>query len=273
MNRIVVILLFISFSFISCIKNEDYETEVKVNAGTLTFDFKHTVDNMQLQKDTMLYYNAAGNKYSISEIKYFISEVVLYHNGQKFTIQNWKWQHYVDIDIPSTLTWQVFDKIDENKYDSLAFIFGIRSEKNKSFMFVNPPEVNMMWPDVLGGGYHYLMINGKWKKPDNSERFFNFHLGIGQIYDGTTFSVDSIKRFVDNSFRVSFPKASFRMVKDKNIKLIFTMNLNSWFTSPNIYNHDYWGGDIMQKQSAMQAGKENGYDVFSIQIDSSALQK
>jgi hypothetical protein len=25
-------------------------------------------------------------------------------------------------------------------------------------MFVNPPEVNMAWPEVLGGGYHYLML-------------------------------------------------------------------------------------------------------------------
>ena len=42
-------------------------------------------------------------------------------------------------------------------------------------MFVNPPEVNMMWPDVLGGGYHYLMLNGKWKTPENNEKFMWNH--------------------------------------------------------------------------------------------------
>lgn len=47
-------------------------------------------------------------------------------------------------------------------------------------------------------------------------------------------------------------------------KLNITMDINNWFSTPHIYNHDFWGGDIMQKQAAMQMIKENGFDVFNI---------
>jgi hypothetical protein len=67
-------------------------------------------------------------------------------------------------------------------------------------MYVNPPEVNMFWPEVLGGGYHYLMINGKWIDNNNQSKIYNFHLGRGQLYKGNVINVDSIYGFVDNSF-------------------------------------------------------------------------
>ncbi len=41
------------------------------------------------------------------------------------------------------------------------------------------------------------------------------------------------------------------------------MNLENWFQQPHVYNHDEFGGDIMQKQEAMQIAKENGWNVFT----------
>lgn len=265
------LIIFCFITLIHACKNDDKETEITIPTGSIEFVFNHKVDTSILVKDVYKYVNLADNQYQINELRYFISEVTLYSKGQKTLIQDWKWLHYVDIDIPSTLNWQVYDKIAEKKYDSIAFIFGIRSEKNKSFMFVNPPEVNMMWPDVLGGGYHYLMLNGKWKTPENTEQFMNFHLGIGQIYEGTTYSVDSIKAFVDNSFRISFPTANFRIVKNRNIKFNLNMNVNSWFETPKTYDLNIHGGDIMQKQASMQVAKENGFDIFTLQIDSTSI--
>jgi hypothetical protein len=44
------------------------------------------------------------------------------------------------------------------------------------------------------------------------------------------------------------------------------MNIESWFQTPHIYDHNYWGGAIMQNQAAMQMAKENGFDVFEIGV-------
>jgi len=236
-------------------------------AGHISFVFTHLVDELPLQKDVMKYVNAAGNPYEINQVMYFISDVTLHKSdGTKKLISDWTDMHYVDIDIPSTLTWEVYDDITPGAYDSVSFIFGISGEKNKSFMFVNPPEVNMMWPDVLGGGYHYMMINGSWKDNTNVIKSFAFHLGIGQLYKSNVIEVDSIYAFVQNYISVKLPNSAFTIEENKTRQIEITMNIDSWFKTPHIYDHNYWSGAIMQNQPAMQMVKENGVDVFTVGV-------
>jgi len=44
------------------------------------------------------------------------------------------------------------------------------------------------------------------------------------------------------------------------------MNIDSWFSTPNIYDFNVDGGAIMENQILLQKIKENGYDVFSAQL-------
>lgn len=257
---LIIILILI---VIGCKKNDNVSNQIK--AEKLSINFLHKVGNDSLQKNALIYQNAAGNQFEINEIKYFISDLILYpHNLAPIKINQWKTIHYIDIDIPSTLVWHILDDIPNGIYDSVSFIFGLNENSNLSFMYVNPPEINMFWPEILGGGYHYMMINGKWKAANNQIKPFNCHLGIGQLYSGTTYSTDSITGFVHNYFKVNLKTPDLVISPEQIAKLNITLNINSWFATPNIYNHDIWGGDIMQKQAAMQMIKENGFDVFSI---------
>jgi hypothetical protein len=252
-------LLLLDFS---C-KNEP--PDAGKTTGHISFSFTHLVDGLPLEKDVMKYVNAAGNPYEVNQLMYFISDVTLHKSdGTSKLISDWTDIHYVDIDIPSTLTWDVYDDIAAGAYDSISFIFGITKEKNQSFCFVNPPEVNMMWPDVLGGGYHYMMINGSWKDNSNIAKSFAFHLGIGQLYKSNVIEVDSIYAFVQNYFSVKLPNSAFTVEETKTRNIEIIMNVESWFKTPHIYDHNYWGGAIMQNQPAMQMAKENGFDVFTV---------
>jgi hypothetical protein len=260
----MIFLVCISTVFISCCKKPP---EPEPETGHISFKFTHNVDGLPLQKDTMIYVNTAGNPYEINEVKYFISDVTLYKSdGTATIIDDWKNINYVDIDIPSTLTWSVYDDIPAGTYDSINFVFGINAAKNISFMFVNYPEVNMMWPDVLGGGYHYMMLNGKWKDTVDVVNNFNFHMGVGQLYHSdATDCVDSIYLpFIQNYFTVSLHNSSFTLADNatKNIEIV--MNIDSWFKTPHDFDFNHWGQNIMQNQPAMQMAKENGFDVFTI---------
>jgi len=258
---VLVILGAILFLDISCNNDTPYAGKT---TGHISFSFTHLVDGLPLEKDNMKYINAAGNPYEINQVMYFISDVTLHKSdGTTKLISEWTDIHYVDIDIPSTLTWDVYDDIATGAYDSISFIFGITKEKNQSFRFVNPPELNMMWPDLLGGGYHYMMINGSWKDNTDVIKSFAFHLGIGQLYKSNVIEVDSIYAFVQNFFNVKLPNSSFTIVENKTRNIEIIMNVDSWFKTPHIYGHNYWGGAIMQKQPAMQMVKENGFDVFT----------
>jgi len=256
--------LIILMGNLSACKKSDNTTPA-VPSGKVVFLINHQVNGQPLKENELIYTNASGNDYLITEVKYFISDITFYHNdGSKKVIGDWKDIFYVDENIQETKTIQFFDKIPAGTYDSITFIFGISQEKNKSFMFVDPPEINMCWPEVLGGGYHYLMINGKWKDISGVNMPFNFHLGIGQLYHGNTYNVDSIYAFVQNYFTVSMPGSAFTIADKDTATFQLTMNIENWFKNPHIFDFNQWGGAIMQNQQAMLIAKENGWDVFSI---------
>jgi len=253
-------LIALAALFTGSCKKDDNGNDNTSPAGKLQFTFQHYVDGNPVIYDSLMYVNAAGNHYLVYEVQYFVTDVVLYkHGGGTKTIDDWTDYHYVDSNIPNSLKWDVYDSIDPGDYDSLAFHFGFSIDKNKSFMFVNPPESNMVWPEYLGGGYHYMKLNGKWLDTNNVRRGFAFHLGIGQHYDSTGAVVPP---FIDNSFRVSLPGSSFSVSDGKTTKITIRMNIEQWFKDPVVYDHNKWGGDIMQKQPAMATAVKNGHNVF-----------
>jgi len=245
---------------------DESDVPAELEQGKINFYFAHFNNGENLEFDTMKYTNAAGNNYLVNEIQYFISDVKLYKSdGSIKLIDDWDDIHYVDTDIESTRSWQVYDPIDPGDYEKISFTFGINEEKNQSLMFLNPPERDMFWPEFLGGGYHYMKLNGKWLAENSQVKPFNFHLGIGQVYSDGVIEPDSITGFIQNYFEVELPASSFSITEGEQVYFEILMNVDNWFQNPHVYNHDEWGGDIMQKQDAMKLGCENGEeDVFSI---------
>lgn len=240
-------------------KDPDIDPPV-VSTGKIVFKFVHNVDAQPIVVDTFKYTNAAGNLYQISELQYFISDIKLNKaDGGIVTIDGSDWIHYVDTDIPSTSTWNVSKNITACSYNSITFTFGINDSKNISNMFPNPPERDMFWPDYLGGGYHYMKFNGKYKDTANLTKTFNYHLGRGQVYD----TLGNITGFIANEFEVTLPASSFTLLKDETKEIQIVMNIEFWF-KPHIFDFYVIGGSIMQNQQAMLLGKLNGPGVFSI---------
>lgn len=235
------------------------------DSGRVVIHFTHYCDGRPVKLDTLAYTNAAGNRYMVNEIQYFISDLKFRKtSGDYQLVSRIKDYHYIDSHIPSTWTWKVADAIEPGEYNGISFIFGFTAEKNYSFRFVNPPERDMFWPEILGGGYHYLKLNGKWVNLSQDLLPFNFHLGIGQIYAGGVVHPDSIIGYVQNFFEVQLPSSPFTINAGDTLYFEIRMNIENWFRNPHVYDHNIWGGHIMQNQEAMKIGCENGKeDVFS----------
>ncbi|NQU34564.1 MAG: hypothetical protein HQ521_15145 [Bacteroidetes bacterium] len=258
-NYIVILVLLLgSISFSSC---ENSSIEPENPTGKLRIEFSHYINGENIIFDSMAYINDAGNNYLVNEIQYFISDVTLHKNdGSEKVLNSWKDIHYIDTDIKETSGYTFKDDIEGGDYIRLSFTFGINEEKNNSLMFVNPPESFMFWPELLGGGYHYMKLNGKWINESSQPAPFNFHLGIGQIYYSFP---DSISEYVQNHFVVELPEMEFNIQNNETTTIKLIMNVDRWFNTPNTYDHNFWGGDIMQNQDAMQQAIENGQNVFS----------
>jgi hypothetical protein len=220
-----------------------------------TFVFNHTVNGSELEKGVMKYTNLAGNLYEVDELQYFISEITLTAaDGQRIEIKSDSAIHYIDLDIPSTLSWSPKDLIPKGDYTSISFVFGINETKNKTGLFVNPPERDMFWPDIMGGGYHYMKMNGKWKAEGDIITPFNFHLGIGMNMAGTV--------FYQNCFTVTLP-LNIHTASLGNVFTV-TMNIEKWFEAPNLWDWNVIGGQIMMNQPAMHMAAENGVNAFHV---------
>lgn len=259
---LTLVLGSVLFCFAAC-KKETVKQED--TGGHITLRFEHYNDGTPQVFDVMDYVNAAGNQYMVSNIQYFISNVTLYpETGDSIVIDEMKRIHYIDTDIASTLQWEVYDALPAGKYDSIAFTLGLNETENVSFAFVNPPESNMFWPEYLGGGYHYLKLNGKWLETDQStqNRPFEFHLGRLKVYDGQ----HVLQETYPNYFRVVLPESVFVIDNEQRRVLRIIMNTEEWFQNPHVYDHNEWGAYIMNNPEAMNIAKENGYNVFTLKF-------
>ena len=254
---ILIVFVFLTI-FSSCKKKQDADT------GSLVFSFDHFAEGSELVLDEMKYTSAAGNRYEVTEIQWFVSDITLNKNdGSKLLLNQEKFAHYIDTNLPETGKWVVADKIPVGKYKSISLTFGIKGEKNKQLMYTDPPENDMHWPVNLGGaqgGYHYMKLNGFWNNKDNQRTPFNFHLGVGQEKDADNNTIG----FIQNWFETELPKSSFSIDGNETKSIAIRMNVDQWWEQPNTYNHDVHGGKIMQNQKAMRMGVENGRSVFSI---------
>jgi len=245
-------LIVCSFLIFSC---------KKYGNGSIEFNFTHTIDGKPVQFNQLIYTNKAGNQYQVNEIKYFISRIYLIdHEEEMIEIKQNNGIHYVDCSIAKTLRWKI-DEIPQRHYRAISFVFGLDEADNKSNRFLNPPENHFFWPDFLGGGYHYMQINGKFLNNTGNVQNMNIHTGIGQIYDEN----NEIMKFVHNYFTVTLPILFF-VYADSTLPLMLNMEIQHWFDTPNLYNFDEFGTGIMQNQRAQQLLKENGWNLFTAKI-------
>ncbi len=247
MKKTILFLLASVMALCSaCNKPVDYgDTELRIS---------HTVNGSPLTTDSLCYVNEAGNRFMITEIQWFLSKVTLKsEQGDEYVLGIF----YIDTNLPETLIIET-TSLPCQKYISIQFTFGLDQEDNVTGLFTDAPERDMFWPESLGGGYHYMKLNGKYLDSDGNLAPMNLHMGIGQNED--------LSVFYQNFFTVELP-LDITVEKGSPNVICLDMNVDNWFRSPNTYDINVYGSAIMQNQEAQQALKENGNDVFSIKTN------
>lgn len=257
MKKTHLFILALSLVLAACTKPKGY--------GDLSIRIDYSINDKPLITDSLCYTNEAGNEFMITEIQWFLSQIELqdergewfrldHENAQFLVVLPTDWIFYIDTNIPESQILRILP-LPTGKYKTLRFIFGLNEEDNQTGLFSNPPEANMFWPEPLGGGYHYMKLNGKYLDENEQLAPLNIHLGIGQNEDKT--------EFYQNYFSVALP-IDLTISESTENQLDLTMIVDNWFRNPNLYDFNVFGSAIMQNQDAQQALKENGNDVFRI---------
>lgn len=244
-NKLITILLLGAVTLASCSKDPD-NVNMQPATAEIQFNFTHFVGSQQVDFNTIKYTNAFGNLYSVATLKYFISDITLQTaDGGVILIDD---EHYVDATDGTTLTYNPTITIPTGEYTGISFIFGLNEQKNVSGRYVNPPESNMEWPLAMGGGYHYMKLEGK---IDSAGVINNF-----QAHTGPTMGNQ-------NYITVNLTNSNFTAT-GSGVTVSIKMNINNWWVSPNTL--DLNDVTMIMGNQAMQVklhdnGKE---DVFSI---------
>ncbi|MBW7844565.1 MAG: hypothetical protein H3C45_02750 [Bacteroidia bacterium] len=238
--KLILIGLFFTFIQVSCVHDEEIETQVR--SGNLVLHIAHQVGSTDVQFDTVIYTNKAGNEYTISRINYYLSNFVLYNEGK--IIYQTNTPVYVDArNTPITIK---LANIPEGKYDKISMLIGLDATTNIHGKIPDTDEnIGMLWPESMGGGYHFLKLEGKFNTPDSVQRGYAVHVGL-------------------NPFIITQQPININVnITDKNTSnLDLVMNMNEWYQNPYTYDLYTDGNYTMGDSITMFKIAENGKDVF-----------
>ena len=238
-------MLLVALALVSCKKPAD--------CGDLSVNIGYSVNGKPLITDSLCYHNEAGNEFMITEIQWFISNMELQNELGAWNALEPK-IFYIDTNLPESQALRM-NHVPPGHYKALRFTFGLDENDNRTGLFNNPPELEMFWPEQLGGGYHYMKLNGKFVNSEGRLNPLAIHLGIGQNEDCT--------EYYQNYFIVELPiDLDVKANTENSIDL--TMVIDNWFRYSHTIDFNVYGSSIMQNQAAQQAFKENGQDVFII---------
>jgi hypothetical protein len=220
---------------------------------SIQFFLDHAVDGQPLVFDDLRYQNAAGNDYSVTNLFYYVSNITLHRSdGSAFTDGT---VHYRDARLASTRAWTLHD-VPNQTYTSVSFTFGLDDTWNHAGALPATQEsLNMEWSPVLGGGYHYMKLEGFFSNGGGARTGYFTHTGrIQRLGDPVAYP---------HFFTVTLPLAALRIHGDSwDVQIV--MNLNGWYATPNLLNFDSYGPSIMDNLDIQQMLQGNGPHAFSI---------
>lgn len=232
------------FIFLSCKKDNGVSDEVPTATNpSLNLSFRFRVDGPSLNFDTIIYENQAHNHFSVNTIVFYLSQISLIKaDSSSVMVKDWL---FVDARTAATLDESLKD-IPKGCYTGISFNIGIDSVHNiPNGLPATNDNLMMEWPVLMGGGYHFLKLEGYFADSAGSPGYA-MHLGTNKCL-----------------IKVQIPVS---MCFDKDaISKMLVMNINEWFRNPNIFDFNIDGNYIMGDSAAMMKFASNGADVFSIE--------
>ena len=249
MKKIVCLLLiFSSLTFFSC--SEENITE-NVN---ITLKFTHNWDGVPVNSsdfNSFKFSNANGESISIERLRYLVSSIAFNNTSSSQTSSN---AHFL-VDVGEEKTSLSLFQIPFSKLKTLSFVFGLRDNDNQDGIYQDLNSASFNVPEMLGGGYHYMQFDGKYKDTNNQDSNFNYH--AIRAVDRTN---PNNLIFEDTSFEVNL--GNINITGDATIEI--KMNIAEWFKNPNLWDLNQLNTVLMPNFNAQKLISANGKSVFSL---------
>jgi len=246
------LLFMVSIALVSCGSDDDGTPTTPENYN-LNFIFSHNWDgeSVSLAEYTeKTYTNAAGTLMSIEFMRYLISGITLTNaNGETTRLTDYQ---LIDLDDAGSFTLTTTQQIEEGAYTNISFNYGFEDTENFGPTYQDLNTANWNVPELLGGGYHYMQLNGKYANSNLDITNFMFHnIRAINMADGTTMDT----HIVHNVGPVNVTG---------NTTINIKMDISEWFKSPNEWDLNTRFQMLMGNYGAQIDMNANGQDVFNV---------
>lgn len=249
-NRIYTILTLTIILFSAC-KADDTMQEAEV-----TLKFTHSWDNTAVTNadfNNIKFKNKNGETLSIERFRYLISRVTLTNaNNNATTFDGY---NLVDVTNNKNLEFKLPKTVANGTY-KLSFIFGFNNEDNKDGVYTDLNSATWNVPMMLGGGYHYMQLDGKYNDENSTPQNYNYH------------AIRAVNRtdpqnlvFQDTFFTVNLGEVA---ITGNSATITINMNIAEWFKNPNTWNLNELNTMLMPNFNAQVLMYQNGQNVFSL---------
>lgn len=239
MKKIYILLSSIFLILSACTKEEENIL--------VTLNFKHYWDGEEITNldfNELKFTNANGEKLSIERLRYVISNINLIGAKNYFL---------VDLGENSATSITISDL--NSGSQNLKFTFGFTDADNIDGVYQDLNSANFNVPGMLGGGYHYMQLDGKYLDNNNQEAGFNYHA----IRAVDRSNPDNLV-FQDTSFEVDLENINIT----NNTQIEIKVNIAEWFKNPNTWNLNELNTVLMPNFDAQILMNQNGKSVFSL---------
>lgn len=247
MKKILFLLALFPF-IIACINDDDI-TQSNVN---LTFNFTHNWDDSNLTNqnfEAFDFVNENGDIIALDRLRYLVSNIKLYSQVTGvITLQGYE---LVDLSNEGSLSISVTTTLPDGDFSAIGFTLGFEEAFNTSGAYTDLNSTSWNWPDNLGGGYHFLQMDGKFETPEGPQPF-NFHMGTARITEGV---------FEANHRQVILSQ-TFSLADNNTVEI--KMNVAEWFKNPHTWDLNELNTDLMMNYEAQKMMYDNSESVFSL---------
>jgi len=241
----IISLVLMAVLFSSC--DEKKECCVNFEPVSVTFKFTQNWDGVPVTSadfNDFKFTTQNGETVSIEKLRYVLSNISVGSSVKNY--------HLINIG-ENTGAQLTFEEVSQGS-NFLKFTFGFTDANNIDGVYQDLNSVSFNVPGMLGGGYHYMQFDGKYKDTNNADANFNYH-AIRAV--DRTDPANLI--FQDTSFEVDL--GTFDLKSDITIEI--KMNIAEWFKNPNSWNLNELNTILMPNFEAQKMISDNGKNVFS----------
>jgi hypothetical protein len=245
----IALLTLLAVTLFAC-NNDDNGTPV-VPTTTVELNFTHNWDGDAIENadfDFLQYFNQNGEQMSISKLVYLISDVtfVSLSTGETFDAGDY---NLVNVRAGTNLSFTPDIEIPEGEY-LVSFTFGFDDEDNIDGAYLDLNSADGGWnvPMPLGGGYHFMRLEGKFVDNTSAEVGYQYHTIRANDNSTTPITLQ------DTSFEVNLGQITI----GSNTSIEVQMNVAEWFKNPNQWDLNVLSSMLMPNFAAQIMMFENG---------------